>query len=1013
MATRIEIIPAVPDARTRVKKDHFNGLGLMGRVAEVQVADIYTLDARLSPKQMEAAAEALANPRIEISYVGRSFVPKKFDAAIEIGFLPGVTDNVGTTARETVGEKLGRAWKPGEGAYSSRLFFVSFAGGPGKGRDKTGGREEDLAAIAESLHNPLIQSARTKTRAKFIKDKGMGVLVPKVSLHEKAGAMEVDLWLDDEQLALIGSQGIEDADDERRGPLALDLESLKTIRSYFHKLGRKPTDIELESLAQTWSEHCKHTIFADPMDNADISIFKTYIKAATYRVRKDKGRKDFCASVFSDNSGAIDFDAEYLVTHKVETHNSPSALDPFGGAITGIVGVNRDTLGFGLGAKPVVNTYGFCFADPRDDSDFYRDEARTQKLLSARRILDGVVAGVNTGGNCSGIPTPQGFVCFDARYRGKPLVFVGTVGLIPKKLKGGRVSYEKRARAGDYIVMTGGRVGLDGIHGATFSSVALDSGSPATAVQIGDPITQKKMSDVIVKEARDLGLYSSITDNGAGGLSCSVAEMAKECGGCEVQLEKVPLKYPGLAPWQIWISESQERMTLAVPPAKWPALRKLMQKRGVEATVIGRFTDGNKCVVRQGGKTIMDLDMDFLHEGRPIRFLQSAPVLPEWQEPEPPARASGTVLVKRLLARPNLSSFAFISEQYDHEVQGGSVTKPLQGRGRVNAEATVTKPVPGSPRAVVLSQALYPWYAEGHPYNMAAAAIDGAVRAAVAAGGDPDYLAILDNFCWTESNDPVRLGQLKDAARACYDTAVAYGTPFISGKDSMFNDFQGYDASGVPAKISVLPTLLVSAIGVMRDAYRAVTLDAKAPGDHVYVLGETREELGGSEYYWMLAEEQGMEHIGRAFPEVRAAANLKLYRKLHEAIGRGLVASAISVSRGGLAIALLKTALGGRLGLDADLAKIPGAAGGGTKKDAKKLSDTGALFSESAGRILVTVAPERADEFEKAMKGVACARIGEVTKNERVRVAGRETKTLVNLTLKDAARAYQETFKGF
>ena len=327
-------------------------------------------------------------------------------------------------------------------------------------------------------------------------------------------------------------------------------------------------------------------------------------------------------SVFKDNSGGIVFDDQYIVTHQVETHNSPSALDPFGGSITGIVGVNRDALGFGLGARPIANVYGFCVGDPEETSVLYRDKALTQPLLPARRILEGVIKGINHGGNQSGIPTPLGFVAVDPRYRGKPLVFAGTVGLIPRKMHGKKMS-EKRARVGDYIVMTGGHVGLDGIHGATFSSEVLAEGSPATAVQIGDPITQKKMSDAIVREARDAGLYSSITDNGAGGISCSVAEMAKECGGCVVDLEKVPLKYPGLAPWQIWISESQERMTLAVPPRSWRALKKIFDRHGVEASVIGSFTSAKRCVVRYRGKRIMDIEMKFLHDGRPVTIQKS------------------------------------------------------------------------------------------------------------------------------------------------------------------------------------------------------------------------------------------------------------------------------------------------------------------------------------------------------------------------------------------------------
>ncbi len=377
-----------------------------------------------------------------------------------------------------------------------------------------------------------------------------------------------------------------------------------------------PTDIELESLAQTWSEHCKHTIFAAALDEVEDGLYATYIKGATAAIRAAKGKDDFCVSVFRDNSGAIAFDDEYLVTDKVETHNSPSALDPFGGAVTGVVGVNRDAIGCGLGAKPIANRYGFCLAPPDDPRLLFRDKACTEPLLSPRRIMDGVIEGVNVGGNCSGVPTPQGFVCFDPRYRGKPLVFAGTVGLMPRT-SAGRPSHLKAARPGDVIVMVGGRVGRDGIHGATFSSEALSSGSPATAVQIGDPITQKKFSDAIIKEARDAGLYNSITDNGAGGLSCSVAEMARECGGCVVELDRVPLKYPGLEPWQIWISESQERMTLAVPPDKLDAFTDLMARRGVEAAAIGCFEASGRCRVRWHGAVIMDVDLDFLHDGLP------------------------------------------------------------------------------------------------------------------------------------------------------------------------------------------------------------------------------------------------------------------------------------------------------------------------------------------------------------------------------------------------------------
>jgi phosphoribosylformylglycinamidine synthase len=441
----------------------------------------------------------------------------------------------------------------------------------------------------------------------------MGHEIPVVHISEKAEADIVNLGVADDELQKIGKEGIADTDGTRRGPLALDMASMNVIKDYFiNKEKRNPTDIELESIAQTWSEHCKHTIFAAALDDdTPGGIYKTYIREATVRIRREKGDRDFCESVFTDNSGGITFDDNWIISDKVETHNSPSALDPFGGAITGIVGVNRDSIGFGLGAKPVANRFGYCFANPEDESPLYKNKSEEPRLLSPRRIMEGVVHGVNAGGNTSGIPTPQGFIYFDDRYKGKPLVFVGTIGLMPKT-SAGRSSVSKKAMPGDLVVVAGGRVGRDGIHGATFSSEALTSGSPATAVQIGDPITQKKLSDAIIKEARDMGLYNSITDNGAGGISCSVAEMARECGGFNVELERVPLKYPGLSPWQIWVSESQERMTFSVPEAKIDEFILLLKKRGVEATVIGKFNDSGRGVVTYKGKSIFDLDLDFL-----------------------------------------------------------------------------------------------------------------------------------------------------------------------------------------------------------------------------------------------------------------------------------------------------------------------------------------------------------------------------------------------------------------
>ncbi|PIR84014.1 phosphoribosylformylglycinamidine synthase subunit PurL [Candidatus Kaiserbacteria bacterium CG10_big_fil_rev_8_21_14_0_10_51_14] len=982
MATRILIFSKIPDARAHSYLHTLRARFPESGLKAASLIQVYTIDAKLSDTEVVAAADRLTNPVTETYSIGdvRSLHP----FAIEIGFLPGVTDNVGKTARETIEDAIGREFAGEENVYSSRILFLD-------GRPTL----VDLQDIANELHNPLIERVTI-----CVEPQKIPLVVPRVSLHETVRSDEVDLAVNDEELIKIGKEGIQNPDDTRRGPLSLSLRALKTVRDHFQKLGRNPTDVELESLAQTWSEHCKHTIFADPMDEIKDGIYRHYIKGATEKIRKQKGKKDFCVSVFKDNSGAITFDTEYLVTHKVETHNAPSALDPFGGSVTAIVGVNRDCLGFGLGAKPIANTYGFFVANPEDKTKLFRDPSTAlragkerQPLLPARRILEGVIHGINAGGNQSGIPTPLGCVAVDPSFRGKPLVFGGTVGLIPRK--NGKVKlYEKKAKAGDYIVMIGGRVGLDGIHGATFSSESLSAGSPATAVQIGDPITQKKFSDALIREARDSGLYSSITDDGAGGLSGSVGEMAKESGGCDVDLDSVPLKYPGLAAWQIWVSESQERMTLAVPQKNWAALKKIFDRHDVEATKIGTFTNSGRCIVRAKGKVVMDMKLAFLHDGRPIEKQKTKN--PKRTFSEVPKSVQDKDLGKtilEILGRPNIGSLSFISQQYDHEVQGTSVTKPLQGRGRVNADAAVLKPVPDSPRGTVLSHGYCPWYSQIDTYAMAAASIDTAIRNAICAGASRDYLAILDNFCWSSSEKPERLWELKQAAKACYDTAVAYGTPFISGKDSMFNDFRGFDARGKSVHIAALPTLLISALGIIPDVEKAMTLDFKRVGDLVYLLGETHDELGGSEYYALLNQ------VGKNVPKVDAKKNAKAYDALSKAIQNNLVASAISVGRGGLAAALAKSAIGGKLGAEINLRKIPGKA-----KEADAI-----LFSESQGRMLVTVRRGAQKEFEKNFKGIAFTHIGEVVQEPSLAVTLPRTK--VDVSLSALTESYRSFFK--
>lgn len=950
-------------------------------------ADSYLIDSKLSKKELIQLAAALTNPILEKYFINESPVlgnPARrsggFSYAIEIGFLPGVTDNVGSTVKEIATDLLHLEKNFDLQVYTSKIFFVS-------------GMLENAKKISLTLYNPLIERvfiAQVKNG-----QINLGVEAPKVMLKKLTPVVKVSLDAGDGELVKIGREGIENEDGTRRGPLALDLISMKAIQAHFRKLNRDPNDIELESLAQTWSEHCKHTIFASVIDDIKDGLYKTYIKAATNLIRKQKGKDDFCVSVFSDNSGGITFDKDYLITHKVETHNSPSALDPFGGAVTGILGVNRDTIGFGLGAKPVANTYGFCFSSPDDKRVFFKDKNLTQEMLPSQRIIDGVIKGINVGGNCSGIPTLNGFIKFDDRYRAKPMVFAGTVGLIPKKVAS-RLSHEKKAQARDYIVIVGGKVGLDGIHGATFSSVGINTNSPATAVQIGDAITQKKLSDAITKEARDMNLYNSITDNGAGGLSSSVPEMAKECGGLKVNLDKVPLKYPGLRPWEIWISESQERMTLSVPKKNWKKFNELMGSRGVEATVIGEFTNSGKCVISYRGKNIMNMEMEFLHEGFPKRHLTTAPIFKNYGEPKLPDGSSRTKVLEELLTNLNISGSSFISEQYDHEVQASSVLKPLSGRGRINTDAQVFRPVLTSQKGVVLSSALYPSYSDINTYHMAACALDTAVRNAVSAGASLSHLAILDNFCWCSSYDKNRLAELVEALKACYDQAVGYGTPFISGKDSMFNDFNGYDENGKPIKISIPPTLLISAIGVMPDLYKTVSPEFKTSGDVIYLLGETNDELGASEYYKMLASKQNSNAIGNNVPKVDLKKNLKTYLVLERAIEKEFIASSLSVTGGGLGIALAKACVGGMLGCNVSIINIPGNT---TSVDAK-------LFSESQGRILVSVSPKNTSQFEKVIKEISHAKLGRVQKDGKIIIS--DTKSTIATNVKKLYDIYHK-----
>ena len=771
----------------------------------------------------------------------------------------------------------------------------------------------------------------------------------------------------------------------KSGQLFLNLAEMRAIRDHFKTLSREPTDVELESLAQTWSEHCVHKTLKGQIDYNG-RVIDNLLASTVMRVTTELD-KPWCISVFKDNAGVIEFTGDFALCFKVETHNHPSAIEPYGGAGTGIGGVIRDPMGTGVGAKPIFNTDAFCFAPPDIP---YR--ALPKGVLHPKKVFKGVVAGVRDYGNRMGIPTINGAIYFDERYLGNPLVYCGTCGLIP------RDKCFKRVDPGDIIVLVGGRTGRDGIHGATFSSAELTEESEvvsSSAVQIGNAITEKKMLDVILA-ARDRGLYKAITDCGGGGLSSAVGEMG-EPTGAEVHLERVPLKYQGLSYTEIWISEAQERMILAVEPGKESELLRLFSSEDVEATVIGRFTDDRRLRLFYLGHLVADLSMEFLHRGypRPIRkAVWREPVLSEPKIRQKPNYKSDVLAI---LASPNVASKEWVIRQYDHEVQGASVLKPLVGASNDGpGDASVMAPIPGAKKGVIVSCGFNPMYGDLDPYHMAASAIDEAIRQIIAVGGSMKEIALLDNFCWGNTEKPDRLGGLVRAALACYDTAKAYGTPFISGKDSLNNEYA--TASGT---ISIPPSLLISAIGVMEDVTKAVSMDLKEQGNLIYIVGLTKNELGGSHYYFIHG------HRGKNVPKVDTALGLSVFNSLSCATEKGLVRSCHDLSEGGLAIAAAEMAFAGEWGMTMDLRKVPT-----TGKPTANRDDT-LLFSESNSRLLAEVRPSNQKAFETALAGAPYGLIGKVTKRKRLGVKGLSGRVVIDADIFELKEAWQKTFKGW
>jgi phosphoribosylformylglycinamidine synthase subunit PurSL len=895
-----------PRSNSYLRDAHLLGFQLLKRIS---VQDLYFIESQLSQEELQQLAlKLLTDPVTQSASWTELPAPlssgEPDSVVLEISLRPGVTD--------PVAEQIVRA---------SRELKIN-----GVQRAATGLRFQVEGLNVEQTQ----QLAKSLLANNVIQHWTIGEITPSFPQEvESSGTVEIIpiRELSNDKLLALSK--------ERRA--ALDLAEMKAVQDYFIEEKRDPTDVEFETIAQTWSEHCVHKTFKAKveLDNGQVidSLIKTYLKSAT-----DKINAPWVISAFVDNAGIIDFDDEVEISFKAETHNHPSAVEPFGGANTGVGGVIRDVLG--VSAKPIANTDILCFG-PQD----LDPKSLPDGVLHPRRIQSGVVAGVQDYGNKIGIPTVNGAILYDEGYTANPLVFCGCVGIAPK----GR--HRKNPQVGDRVVVLGGRTGRDGLRGATFSSMTMDAQTgevSGASVQIGDPITEKGLIDVIVR-ARDLGLYNDITDCGAGGLSSAVGEMASTIG-CDVDLTRVKLKYPGLAPWEIWLSEAQERMVVAVAPEKISTFQTLCDTFNTELTDIGTFTGDGKLIVRYGEKIVVNMNNEFLHEGIPQRQLSA---VISSQSSEIVNRKSQIVNIKShllsLLSSPNIASKASTIRIYDHEVQGGTAIKPLTGLEMdAPSDASVIKPIgTKGVKGIALSNGINPEFGKRDAYQMAWSVMDEAIRNAVVVGADPERIAVLDNFCWGDPLRPETMGSLVEACRGCHDAALFYGTPFISGKDSLNNEYLGADG----LRHAIPPTLLISAISIVHDVNKAITMDLKEENNLIYLIGD-------------FAGEQ------KTVPDVPKSA-LQVYKAIHQVINNGLVKSAHDLSEGGLGVAIAEMCIGGRLGAEINF-------------------EESNLFNEVNGCLLVEISPTNASTFEKQFTNLPFNKIGKVTSKPILKLGNNE-----------------------
>ncbi len=973
MVYRVEVSikTGFPDVRSKNTLRQVNALGIKG-IQSVSVTDLYFLQGDLDEETVRHLVNTLLYDPVVEEAVWHPLDAVRVDRAmshmwtIEVTLLPGVTDSAAESLLQ--------------GSHMVGVTGLEYAA-TGQRYALTGDvSEQDVHLITDRLlSNGVIENYTVNQPAAppFLPTFGVDLF------GEHRGNL-VEMI----PITRVGDAGLQAISQERR--LSLDLNEMRAIQAYYQVEDREPTDVELETLAQTWSEHCIHKTFRALItyEEKDVdgssrqypidSILKTYIRAATEKVNKPWVR-----SAFIDNAGIVAFDDQFDLAFKVETHNHPSALEPFGGANTGIGGVVRDVIG--VSARPIANSNVLCFG-PQDIA--FSD--LPSGVLHPSRISDGVTTGIEDYGNKMGIPTVNGAILYDAGYIANPLVFCGCLGILP------RDAHPTTPQVSDLVVMIGGRTGRDGLRGATFSSMEMThetSEVAGSAVQIGHAIHEKQMLEAILM-ARDERLYSAITDCGAGGLSSAVGEMGAELGA-QIHLERVPLKYAGLRPWEIWLSEAQERMVLAVPPDHWPRLQEICEKVDVEATVLGTFTGDGQLTLRHNQQVVGKLSTEFLNRGLPRRSLRAVWTPSPGVKLDWPCSSDLTTELLTLLGMPDTRSKEDIVRRYDHEVQGGTVVKPFVGQANIGpSDAAVLVPLDTcqtsgfSKKGIAVSVGINPSYGLIDPYAMAWAAVDEAMRNCVAVGADPDQISLLDNFCWGNPNLPDRLGGLVRCAQGCHDAAIAYGTPFISGKDSLNNEYTGTDGQ----KHAIPGTLLISAMGIVPDVSHAVTADLKEPANYVYVVGETADELGGSSY----CRSHGA--MGTSVPQA-PAQGLKLYRLLHQAIVRDMVQACHDCSEGGLAVAVAEMSLAGGLGIDLNLAGVPRTRG--------LDRDDVIAFSESLGRFVVEVAREVASEFEATFEGLPVARVGSVRQDDRLLFTGLNGQLVINTNLQTVEQAWR------